>query len=77
MANKTKEDDINTINYIIDQINVCLEFIKDLKFENFISDTKTCYAVSMALQVICEGSNRITDNTKNKSIEWKNAKRSA
>lgn len=73
MANKTKEDDINTINYIINQINVCSEFIKDLKLENFILDIKTCYAVSMALQVICENSNKITNETKNKnkSIEWK------
>lgn len=73
MANKTKEDDINTINYIINQIDVCSEFIKDLKLENFILDIKTCYAVSMALQVICENSNKITNETKNKnkSIEWK------
>lgn len=73
MANKTKEDDINTINYIINQIDVCTNFIKDLKLENFISDIKTCYAVSMALQVICESSNKITDDTKhkNEAIEWK------
>ena len=73
MANKTKEDDINTINYIISQIDVCSKFIKDLKLEKFILDIKTCYAVSMALQVICENSNKITNDTKNKnkSIEWK------
>ena len=73
MANKTKEDDINTIDFIIDQIDTCISFITNLRLEEFLADIKTCYAVSMALQVICENSSKITDETKNKSsaIEWK------
>ena len=73
MDKKNKADNINIINYIINQIDICMNFIKNLSLENFISDVRTCYAVSMALQVICENSNKISDDTKNKnkSIEWK------
>lgn len=73
MANKTTNDDINTVDYIINQIDVCINFINNLNLDKFLSDIKTCYAVGMALQVICENSSKITNETKNKSnaIEWK------
>lgn len=73
MANITKGDDINTIDFIINQIDTCISFITSLKLDEFLADIKTCYAVSMALQVICENSSKITDETKNKTsaIEWK------
>lgn len=73
MANKTKNDDKNTISFIIDQINICIGFIGGLDLDAFISDIKACYAVSMALQVICENTNHITNETKilSKDIEWK------
>ena len=73
MANKTREDDINTLSYVISQVDVCISFVKNLDLDTFLSDIKTCYATSMALQVICENINKVTDDTKSLSndIEWK------
>lgn len=72
MANKLVSDDINTINYILEQIGICTQFITNMNLNEFLSDIKTCYAVSMNLQVICENANHITNKTKNmsKKIEW-------
>ena len=66
-------NDLNIINYIIEQIDICESFVKNLKLEAFLKDIKTCYAVSMVIQVICETTNKISDNVKkiNENIEWK------
>lgn len=73
MANKTKSDDKNILNYVISQVDTCIGFVKGVNIEGFISDIKTCYAVSMVLQVICENINKVTDETKalSSDIEWK------
>ena len=73
MANETIVDDINVIDYIIEQIAICEGFVDNVTLEEFLLDVKSCYAVSMALQIICENANHITDKAKAKTnnIEWK------
>ena len=73
MANKSKQDDINTLRFVISQIDTCSEFVKGMDLDKFLLDIKACYAVSMALQVICENLNKVTSETKllSNDIEWK------
>ena len=47
--------------------------MKDYNLNNFLLDIKTCYAVSMVIQVICENTNKVSSDTKllSNEIEWK------
>ena len=71
MANFVVDDEARIQN-MIKNIDFCSENIKNVTEDEFTNNLKLQYALCMSLQIICENSNHITDETKNKAkeIEW-------
>lgn len=69
-------DDKVRINNIIENIDFCIENIKNVSEKDFQDDLKIQYALCMSMQIICENANHITDETKNKysDIPWNEMK---
>lgn len=70
---KNKIDDIERIQTMINNIDFCYEHSKKITGVDFQSDTAIQYALCMALQIICENANHITEETKSlaANIPWK------
>lgn len=69
-------DDTARVKNIIENIDFCIENIKNVTENEFKEDLKIQYALCMSLQIICENANHITDETKNKfkEVPWKKIK---
>ena len=65
--------DINTIKIILTNINYCIEWIDELDDIEFNNNKNSQYALCMALQIICENCNHISQDLKEKysNINWK------
>lgn len=61
------------LRHINDEVNFCLNSMKDTSFDNFISDEKLTRAVVRSLEIIGEASKHIPDEFKSKYplVEWK------
>ena len=70
---KNKIDDIERIQTMINNIDFCCEHSKKITGVDFQNDTAIQYALCMALQIICENANHITEETKSLdvNIPWK------
>jgi uncharacterized protein with HEPN domain len=57
---------------ILENIHVIEAFIAGLDFSGFVSDRKTVYAVTRALEIISESSRRLPDDLKDRhtEIDW-------
>jgi uncharacterized protein with HEPN domain len=49
---------------ILDNIQAIADFIAGITFDDYISDRKTVYAVTRALEIISEASRRLPDELK-------------
>ena len=61
------------IQDILDSIDAIEEFIKEMKFEDFVRDRKTIFAVTRAIEIIGEATKHIPKTVVNKypEIPWK------
>jgi len=57
---------------ILDNIQAIAEFTAGMTFENYVSDRKTVYAVTRALEIISEATRRLSDELKQRhpEIAW-------
>lgn len=71
--NKNFIDDKARINNMIKNIDFCIENTKDISENEYTANIKTQYALNMALQIICENANQITEEIKKLSpnTKWK------
>ncbi len=69
---KSKKENLDYIEDIIDSIYKLKTFIKGINEEEFIKDHKTNYAVVRCIEIIGEASKNITENIKMKynNIPW-------
>ena len=70
---KSKIDDIERIQTMINNIDFCNEHSKKITGVDFQNDIAVQYALCMALQIICENANHITEETRllGANIPWK------
>ena len=70
---KSVIDDKARIENMLTNIDYCIKKINSVKYEDFINDIDIRYAISMAVQIVCESAIHITNETKNefKEIGWK------
>ncbi|MBP3201557.1 MAG: DUF86 domain-containing protein [Lachnospiraceae bacterium] len=70
---KTVIDDKARIENMIANIDYCINKINSIKYDDFADNIDIRYAISMAVQIVCESAIHITNETKNeyKEIEWK------
>jgi uncharacterized protein with HEPN domain len=63
----------NYIRDIIDSINKSLKFVEGMKYEDFVKDDKTVFAVIRALEIIGEAVKNIPIGVRNKYpfIPWR------
>ena len=54
---------------ILDNIHAIADFIAGMTFEDYVSDRKTVYAVTRALEIISEASRRLPDELKQRHAE--------
>jgi len=68
-----KRDVTDYIEDVIESMKNSLEFVKDMSYEEFITDTKTIYAVIRAIEIIGEAVKSIPENIREKypEIPWK------
>jgi len=61
------------LRHINDEVNFSLNAMKDISFDNFITDEKLTRAVVRSLEIIGEASKQIPDDFKTKYplVEWK------
>ena len=69
---KTIIDDKARVENMITNIDYCIAKINSVKYEEFIENIDIRYAISMAMQIVCESAIHLTGETKNKykDIEW-------
>ena len=65
-------------DFIVDVVKACSDisdFIKNMSYEDFVSDQKTVYAVVKAIEIIGEASKLIPEKIRLKypHVEWKKA----
>lgn len=70
---KTIIDDKSRIENMITNIEYCIGKINSTEYADFVDNIDVRYAISMAVQIVCESAIHITNDTKNrfKEIEWK------
>lgn len=57
---------------ILDNIQAIIDFTAGMAFEHYVSDRKTVYAVTRALEIISEASRRLPDELKHRhrAVDW-------
>lgn len=67
-----KKDNLVYVRLMLDSLVKIKEYIKDMSYEKFLSDSKTQSAVIMQLQVIGELAKKVPDEIKQSvDIPWK------
>lgn len=69
-----KERDYGSyIEDIVEHMNYAEEFIKDLTFEEFVSDKKTVLSVTKCIEIVGEATKHVPDSIREKysEIPWK------
>ncbi|MCD6219962.1 DUF86 domain-containing protein [Candidatus Calescamantes bacterium] len=68
-----KREVVDYIEDIIESMTNSLNFAKDMNYEEFVTDTKTIYAVIRAIEIIGEGVKNIPEDIREKypEIPWK------
>lgn len=69
-----KERDYRSyIEDIVEHMNYAEEFIKDLTFEEFVSDKKTVLSVTKCIEIVGEATKHVPDSIREKypEIPWK------
>lgn len=63
---------VQRLSDILDNIRAISEFTTGMTFDTYISDLKTVYAVTRALEIISEASRRLPDDLKQRhpEIDW-------
>ena len=71
MKGRRENDDY--INDIVSSIKEIMEFTKDMKYDNFVKDSKTRHAVVRCLEIIGEAAKNITCELKENhpEVPWK------
>ena len=69
----SEREDIFLLEDIIDSCNKIEKYVKDLTFDDFISDDKTIDAVIRNFEIIGEAANNLSDDIHNKytNISWR------
>jgi len=68
-----KEEFLDYVEDIIDSMNDAMSFVEGKKYEDFVKDKKTIYAVVRALEITGEAAKRMPDLVRNRypQIPWK------
>ena len=66
------KDPIQRLTDILENIQAIGDFTAGMTFEHYVSDRKTVYAVTRALEIISEASCRLPDELKHRhgAIDW-------
>jgi len=69
-----RQEFLDYIEDIIQAMNDAVGFVKGVKYDDFVKDKKTVYAVIRAIEIIGEAAKKIPDSVKNRypQIPWKN-----